>query len=216
VLGTPGAGKTMLGLHFLAEGARRGEPGLIAGFQETSPALASTADRAGMDLGRHIADGTLRVLWRPPFELSPDAWAWRLLAEVEEHRPRRLMVDAASDLFRLFADPARRAPFMAALTNAMRDHGVTVLYNVEVDEFTGPTLRVPVGGLSAAMDVSILLRMVELDSRLARMVSVLKVRQSGFDQTIREFTIGAAGIAVGERFRAASLLTGIALPVSQP
>lgn len=32
VLGTPGAGKTLLGLHFLAEGARRGEPGIVAGF----------------------------------------------------------------------------------------------------------------------------------------------------------------------------------------
>ena len=213
VLGTPGAGKTLLGLHFLAEGARRGEPGLVAGFQETAPALASTADRAGMGLGEHIAAGTVRVLWRTPLEVAPDAWAWQLLAAVDEHRPRRLLVDAASDLFRLFADPRRRAPFMAALTNALRDRGVTVLYNVEIDEFTSPSLGVPVAGLSAAMDAGILLRTVELDSRLARLVTVLKVRQSGFDPAIREFAIGAAGIEVGEPFRAGSLLSGIARPV---
>jgi circadian clock protein KaiC len=140
---------------------------------------------------------------------------WELLAAVGRAPAPPLLVDAASDLFRMFADPSRRSAFMAALTNALRDRGVAVLYNVEVDEFAGPALKVPVGGLSAAMDAGILMRTVELDSRLARLVSVLKVRQSGFDPTIREFTIGPAGIEVGEPFRAASLLTGTAVPTPE-
>jgi circadian clock protein KaiC len=213
VLGTPGAGKTMLGLHFLAEGARRGEPGLIAGFQETAPALASTADRAGMSLGEHIASGAVQVYWRTPMGVAPDTWAWRLLATVDEHRPRRLLIDAASDLFRLFTDAGRRSSFMAALTITLRDRGVTVLYNVELDDLAGSQLRLPVQGLSAAMDAGIFLRSVELNSRLARLVTVVKVRQSAFDPTIREFAIGPTGIEVGEPFRATSLLTGITRPV---
>ena len=216
VFGTPGAGKTMLGLHFLAEGARRDEPGLIAGFQETAAAMTSTADRAGLGLGDHVASGLVRVLWWPPLELSPDAWAWRLLAEVDEHRPRRLLVDAMGDVLRLLADPGRRASFLTALTNALRDRGVTLIYNQEIDELVSPELRVPVPGLSAAMDTAILLRAVELESRLRRLVSVLKVRQSAFDPTIREFAIGATGVEVGEPFRASSLLTGTARPDRRP
>ena len=216
VFGTPGSGKTMLGLHFLAEGARRGEPGLISGFQETASALVSTADQAGLEFGDHVASGLVRVLWWPPLELAPDAWAWRLLAEVDEHRPRRLLVDTMSDVLRLLADPGRRASFLTALTNALRDRGVTLLYNQEIDELVSPELRVPVPGLSAAMDAAILLRTVELDSRLGRLLSVLKVRQSAFDPTIREFAIAAAGVEVGEPFRGSSLLTGAARPERRP
>jgi circadian clock protein KaiC len=39
IAGAPGTGKTLLGLHFLAEGARVGEPGLYFGFYETPSRL---------------------------------------------------------------------------------------------------------------------------------------------------------------------------------
>ena len=213
ILGTPGAGKTLLGLHFLAEGARRGEPGLMASFQETAPALAATAHRAGMELGPYLASGVVQVLWRAPLELSPDAWAWQLLAAVEEQQPRRLVVDAYTDLVRLFADPQRNVPFAQALTNALRDRGVTSLFILEIDTFVGPRLDMPVPTISATMDSGILLRTVELGSSLRRLVSVLKHRQQAADPTIREFVIGPQGIRVGEPFDATDLLTGSARPL---
>jgi circadian clock protein KaiC len=59
-----------------------------------------------------------------------------------------------------------------------------------------------------------MLRRFELRSRLRRMVSVLKVRESTFDPTIREFIIDNTGIAVGAAFEdAAGILTGAAVPV---
>ena len=212
LLGTPGAGKTLLGLHFAAEGARRGEPVLVAGFQETAPALASTAERAGLGLGPHLASGLVRVLWRSPLEVSPDEWAWQLLAAVEAHRPRRLLIDAFTDLARLFADPERQAHFAQALTNELRDRGVTSLFILEIDTFVGPQLAAPVPTVSATMDTGILLRTVELAPGLRRLVSLLKHRQTTADPTIREFAIGPHGIVVGEPFAAAGLLTGMAVP----
>lgn len=213
VLGTPGAGKTLLGLHFLAEGARRGEPGLLAGFQETAPALASTADRAGMGLRPHLASGLVRVLWRAPLQVSPDEWAWQLLAAIEEHRPRRLVVDAFTDLVQLFDDSERQAHFVQALSNALRDRGVTSLVVLEIDTFVGLQLAAPVPTISATMDSGILLRTIELASGLRRLVSVLKHRRTAADPTIREFAIGPHGIVVGDPFTAAGLLTGSAVSV---
>jgi circadian clock protein KaiC len=213
VLGTPGAGKTLLGLHFLAEGAWRGEPGLAATFHETAEALAATAEGVGQELGRHVESGLVRVLWRPPLELSPDQWARDLLAAVAEHRPRRLVVDAFTDLARLFVHPERQVPFLAALTNELRARGVTVLANVELEAYAGPGLLPPIPAVSAAMDNGLLLRTAEMGSRLVRVVSVLKTRQVPFDHAIREFAIGAGGIAVGGRVEAATgLLTGSAVP----
>ncbi|MDQ4045467.1 MAG: AAA family ATPase [Chloroflexota bacterium] len=213
VVGTPGAGKTVLGLHFLAEGARHGERGLFAGFHETPPALAATADQLGMALGPHLESGLVRTMWRPPLELAPDEWAWQLLAAVEEHRPRRLVIDGYSDLIPLFAIPERRAFFPPALVNRLRDLRVTALIVLEIDAFAGPALTLPVQNVSASMDNGILLRSVEVQSSLSRMVSVLKQRQTGFDPTIREFTIGPGGMVVGDPFDASALLTGVADPI---
>ncbi len=212
IIGTPGAGKTLLGLHFLAEGARRGEAGLLAGFHETPPAIASTADRAGLGLGPHLDSGLVQVMWCSPLELAPDEWAWQLLSLVDEHWPRRLVIDAFSDLVPLFALQERQSFFAPGLANGLRDRGVTSLILLEIDAFTGPDLTVPVPNLSATMDNGILLRTVELQSSLRRMVSILKERQTAFDPTIREFTIGSQGISVGDPFDAVALLTGNAVP----
>jgi circadian clock protein KaiC len=73
VMGTPGAGKTLLGLSFLMEGAARGERGLLAGFHETEPDLIATAARIGLDLRGATEAGLVRILWNPPLELSADA-----------------------------------------------------------------------------------------------------------------------------------------------
>ena len=213
VVGNPGAGKTVLSLHYIAEGARRGERGLFAGFHETPSALASTAGRAGMALRPHLESGLVRTMCRAPLELEPDEWAWQLLAAVEEHRPHRLVIDAYSDLIPLFSSPERRTFFPPALINRLRELRATALIALEMEAVAGPALAVPAQNLSASMDNGILLRTVEVRSSLRRMVSILKQRQAGFDPTIREFSIGPDGMVVGGPFDASALLTGVADPL---
>ena len=213
LLGSPGAGKTILGLHVLAEGAARGERGLIATFHEKERLLADTAASVGRDLAGPIELGLVRVLWRPPLELSADAWAWELLAAVDAHRPARLLIDGLSDVQRLILRPERMPTFVPALANELRERRVTTLMTVELDAYVGTDLTVPVPAASATMDNGILLRHVELRSRIHHLVSVLKTRQSAADAAIREFAIGPGGIEVGEVFDgAAALLTGAPAP----
>jgi circadian clock protein KaiC len=217
LLGTPGAGKTVFGLHFAAEGARRGEPVLIAGFHEPGPTLVETAAGVGLDLAPAVATDQVRVLWRAPLERSPDAWAWELLAAVAAQRSSRVVVDAFTDAGRLFAVPERQVPFLQALSNELRARAATVLFVVEQDAYVGPELVPPLTAVSATMDNGILLRQTELGSRLHHLVSVLKMRQSPFDHAIRSFAIGQTGIAIGEPFEhAAGLLVGGAAPAGEP
>lgn len=216
VMGTPGAGKTLLGLSFLTEGARRGEQVLIAGFHETAPDLIKTAAGIGLDLRRHIDEGRLRVLWEPPLEVSVDAWAWHLLAAVAEHRPRRIFIDALTDVQRLIAVPERMATYATALINELRAMGVTALIAAEIDAFSDQQLVAPVPAASATMDNGILLRQVELRSELRRLVTVLKARQAATDPVIREFVINHQGIQVSRPFAATSgLLIGRSTPAEQ-
>ena len=215
VMGTPGAGKTLLGLSFLLEGAKLGERGLIAGFHETEPDLISQAEGIGLDLQGAVKSGLIRILWNPPLELSADAWAWQLLETVRKHRPQRVFVDAITDIQRFIASPQRMPTYAAALTNELRALGATALIATEIDAYVDDQLVVPVPAASATMDNGILLRQVELRSSLHRLVSVLKARQMGTDPAIREFVIGEQGISVSGPFAATTgLLTGRVAPDS--
>lgn len=217
VMGTPGSGKTVLGLSFLLEGAGRGERGLLAGFHETEPDLITTAARIGFDLRGAIDAGLIRILWDPPLELSADGWAWRLLETVAEHRPQRVFVDALTDIQRFITAPHRMPTYAAALTNELRARGATALIALEIDAFVDDELAVPVPAASATMDNGVLLRQVELRSSLHRLISVLKARQMETDPAIREFTISAQGITVSGPFAATSgLLIGRAAPLEAP
>jgi circadian clock protein KaiC len=213
VMGTPGGGKTLLGLQFLAEGARRDEAGLFVSFHEPPAALAAIAGDLDMGLTPHLDAGLVRTMWRPPLEVSPDEWAWQLITAVDEQHPRRLVIDAFSDLVPLFAIPERQPFFAAALANRLRDRGVTALYIAELEAFASRELPVPGDSLSASMDNAILMRTLELRSSLRRMVSILKERQTAFDPTIRELAIGPRGISVGGPFDASALLSGSAEPL---
>ena len=213
VMGTPGAGKTILGLHFIVEGAQQGEPGLIAGFHETEDDLCKTAQGIGLDLRRHIDSGLVRVLWDPPLELSADAWAWTLLSSLKEHQPRRLFIDALTDVDRLMLSPDRMTRFVTALSNEARSLGATSLIATEIDEFTSERLGVPIPAASASMDNGIILRHVEVDGQIRRLISVPKVRQSVSDPAIREVKITDGGMNVTGPFKSSSaLLTGRAAP----
>ncbi len=210
VFGTPGIGKTLLNLQFLGAGAMLGETGLHVTFHETEGALLALSRRLGLPYGDCLSNGCLTVKWQPALERSPDGWAWSVLGAVDEIRPTRLTIDAFTDVARMFAVPQRQTSFGVAFSNELRNRGVTTLVNLEIDSFVSQTVDFPVPRISPMIDSGILMRSVEVDSSLRRMVSVMKHRQSWFDSTIREFAIGQGGISIGARFDASGLLTGSA------
>jgi circadian clock protein KaiC len=217
LIGNPGAGKTLTGVHFFVAGAERGERGLIAGFHESPQRLVATAAAIGLDLGRAVDAGLVRIHWQLPIELVPDAWAQTLLTSVAEHHPARLFVDSLPDVQQHINPPNRLSDYVTALVYALRSWEVTSLFASELDTLVGPELRLPIPDISAALDNGLLLRRFELASRFHQLVSVIKMRQSAADPAIREFVITNQGITVGEPFsRATALLTGSARPVEAP
>lgn len=215
LLGSPGIGKTLCGLHFLAEGARLGERGLIAGFQETPSRLIEKAEAIGLDVARHVGEGTIRIIWNAPLEMPVDAWAQHVLTEVNTHRPQRFYLDSLNDVQRLMLQPDRLPPFLTALTNKLRDADVTSVLAVEAGTILGPELMVPIPPAATVADNALLLRYVELRSQLHRLVSIIKVREGAYDTAIREFRITAEGIEVASTFETAeAVLTGIARQIT--
>jgi circadian clock protein KaiC len=211
LFGSPGSGKTLLGLHFLAHGARQDEPGLYLGFMETSPRLLVKAAGVGLELQQWVDSGRLVLETRAAVEALPDALVHDLLDLVERHRVRRLVIDGVESLVKeaeRFA-PHRIASFLTALTNELRSRGVTTLMTQQTHVFFGPRWETTLEGMEAIVDNLLALRYVELRSHLYRMVSVLKMRESDYDSSLRELSISTRGIYVAESSESAeAILTG--------
>lgn len=217
ILGAPGSGKTVLGMHFLCAGALKGERGLYFGFYETPPHLIQKMDQLGLDLSGHVERGSIELVWRPPLEDIADALVQRLLEAVERSKVRRLFVDSLHVFHDSTLYPERMSRFFTALSNELRARGVTTIFAVEMPELFSPNISVPLERVSAITDNIFFLRYVELRSQLYRLISILKVRESGYEPAIREFRISENGIEVASTFESAeAILTGIARPSTVP
>ncbi|MFI5288449.1 MAG: RAD55 family ATPase [Polyangia bacterium] len=215
-LGAPGTGKTLLGLGFLAEGARRGQPGLYFGFSETPDELKRRADSVGLGLSSLVDKKAVELRWQPPLGLLADVLAEELLERIEARGVRRLFIDGIDGLVSSLVYPDRAGGYFTALGNELRSRGVTTLFSDETSSLFGPEVTVPVSGLNAALDNILFLRHVELRAQLHRLISVVKMRGGPSDSSLREFSITDRGIEVSSSFDSAeAIVTGIARSTSQ-
>jgi circadian clock protein KaiC len=210
LLGAPGSGKTLLGTSFLVHGASLGERGLYFGFSESPDRLAAKAAGVGLDIAQHVRAGTLTLMWQPPVEQLLDALAARLLDAVRTRRATRVVVDGIDGFRQAVADPERLPAFFVALAHELRALGATTLLTEETDLFR-PEVVVALKGISAIVDNLIFLRYVELRARLRRLVSILKLSESAYDASLREFQITDRGFAIAKTFESAEMvMTGLA------
>jgi circadian clock protein KaiC len=209
VLGASGSGKTSLGLHFLSQSSAQ-EPGLLFGFYETPLRLRHKAAGLGIKLDRLIEQGHLEIFWHPPTEDVLDALGNRLLEAVRLRRVKRLVIDGLLGFQEIAADrPHRIGRFLTALANELRVLNVTTVYTAETRNLIGGVIEGPTIGLSTIAENLILLRYVEIRSQLRRLISVVKMRDSDFDSSLREFRITATGIELARTFDSAeAILSG--------
>jgi circadian clock protein KaiC len=211
VLGPSGIGKTTLGLHYVC-GSGPAEPGLFFGFYETPPRLMQHAARIGLDLAGAVDRGEVEILWQPQGENLQDALAHRLLDAIARRGVRRLFLDGLGGFMESSVEPGRLSRFFSVLANELRARGVTTLYTMETRDLIGPGIEMPMGGISSLVEGLIVLRYVEWRSRSRRLLSVVKVRGSGFDPGLCEFVIkGGQGVSIAGTFEGAEeLLSGFA------
>ena len=197
VLGSPGTGKTLLGLHFALAGVAAGEPVVFLGFQETRAELLIKANAfdLGLRLRRALApDGLFTLLRQPPVERDADILADELLAALDRTGARRLVVDTVSGLERTVretSDRWREANYLGALVEALRTRGVTTLFLKGTDALVTADLSLRADLVSVMAANVLWLQQVTYRERLHRVLSAPKMRFSAHDTTLREFTIAA-------------------------
>jgi circadian clock protein KaiC len=214
VTGPSGSGKSVLATEFIREGARRGEPGVIAVFEKRPSEYAQTST---LGLDDAVRDGRVGIIHTRPLDLSIDETLHELTDAIHRLKARRVVIDSLSG-FELALAPTFREDFRESLYRlvaALTGMGLTVMMTAELeDSYTD--LRFSPHGTAFLTDVIILQRYVELGGELKRVMAVVKVRASAHKTDLRLFEITADGIVVGERIGDyEGLLTGSPHPVSR-
>jgi circadian clock protein KaiC len=193
VAGPSGSGKSILASAFLAEGARSGETGVIAAFEQRPKAARGRiladlidADRVGV------------VDTRAP-DLSVDEIAQLLITEIRRLKASRVVIDSLSG-FELALAPTFRDDFresLSRLVSSLAATGASVLMTSELeDRYTD--LRFSPYGTAFMTDAIIVQRYIEVNSRLLRVLAVVKLRGSDHSNELRLFHIDVDGIKIGQ------------------
>lgn len=209
LLGSSGSGKTILGLQFLAEGVRKGEPSLHFGFFEMPADVIDKADRLGLEFSKHQSGEFLNVLWQPPAERILDALAVDLLSMVKARGIKRLFIDGLVG-FKESAMPERLSAFFSLLSRELGGLGVTTLITEETRELFVREIEVPTRGVSAIFHNILFLRQVEMAGELQRLISIMKTRDTAHDRRLHHFEISERGITIGAPFHEKGVLGGTA------
>ena len=96
-----------------------------------------------------------------------------MLRDIKQRKVKRLLIDGLGG-FKKALRSRPIEPFFSALVHELRAQGVTSICAAEVMEIVGPTMTVPLQGLSDVTDNHILLRFIETGASLFRLLSILK------------------------------------------
>jgi circadian clock protein KaiC len=212
VQGGTGTGKTLLGLQFLLEGARRGEPGIHFTLEETPDQLRAISRGFGWDFPGLEARGLLALSYLSPVELSTDTFLDRVRRQVDEAGAKRVVLDSLTSLALGIPSDRRFKELVYSLTKHLRARGVTINMNVETAALLG-TAELAGYGISFAADNVIQLKYVEVGADLERGISVLKARGVRHAMHVRRLSFNPTGLEVESSFETPrGVLTGV--PVS--
>ena len=193
VVGPSGSGKTILATEFLAEGIRRGEPGVIAAF-EKSPSQLLNKQLAGM-----VKAGEVGIINTRSLDLSIDEILDDLISMVNRTKAKRLVIDSLSG-FELSLAPEFSEDFRGSLYRMIAQltgMGITIVMIAELEDRYTDLRFSPYGGAFLA-DAIIVQRYIEIVGQFKRAFSVVKVRGSEHSKDIRLYDINDDGMVIGE------------------
>ncbi|MFK3736152.1 ATPase domain-containing protein [Massilia sp. TN1-12] len=204
--GSPGAGKTTLGLQFLLDGAARGERGLYITLSETTDELEAVAESHGwamdgIDIYELAGDTALdpesqQSIFHPA-EVELGETTQNVMEEVDRLKPLRVVFDSLSEMRLLAQNPLRYRRQILALKQFFTARACTVLMLDDKTAQSDQHLH------SIAHGVISLEQIAKEFGKERRRVNVLKMRGIQFRGGYHDYVLETGGLRVFPRLVAA-------------
>jgi len=204
ILGQPGAGKTIGSLRYIAEGLTKSEHCLYITFQDSAGQLVGMAKGFGWDFQSACNTGNLTISHVPMGSLDLDVLAAVIRTELVRGDVGRVVIDSLAEMVFAARESDRFPAFMRSLMGVIRAAGASLLVTSETTTL-GPA-KEPLSGIMFLFHNVIQLRYLEHQSKVARALNIVKMRNSDHDTGLYLCTIGSEGLSIGKPLKG---LTGI-------
>jgi len=203
VSGMAGTGKSTLGAHLIDAACARGEKALLVLYEESPEQINRNMRSVGLDLGRWVEAGLLRMWAARPTAFGLEAQLAILARLIEEFGPAVAVLDGIASLMH-GPTGLEVTSMLARQFDLLKAAGVTTMATTLTHQDESSTVAV-----SSLVDTWLLLRNVESDGERNRLLSVLKSRGSAHSNQAREFVltdrgaelvdvyVGPAGVVTG-------------------
>lgn len=209
VAGNTGTGKTLLGMQFLLAGLAAGESAIWVALEEPIPQILKTAEAHGWDLATPHKDGRLAFVRAELLDVNPDKLLYRIVDAAEATGARRVVIDSVSSLESSTMDRDQVREFLIQASSIFKSRGACCIMNYLSAESFGAAQGQLLGSLatnemrlSSIVDAIILLRYVERENGVRKLLNVLKLRGSNHIRDILQYDIFAGGLKIGQAFAA--------------
>jgi circadian clock protein KaiC len=206
VEGSPGAGKTTLGLQFLLDGVAKDESGLYITLSETEDELKAVADSHGWNIdalsifelaGDLELDLDAQQSVFHPSEVELGETTRNVMNQVDEVKPLRVVFDSLSEMRLLAQNPLRYRRQILALKQFFSARACTVLLLDDKTSMSDQHLH------SIAHGVISLEQIAKDFGKERRRVNIIKMRGVRFRGGFHDYTLDTGGITMYPRLVAA-------------
>ncbi|HEX8616591.1 MAG TPA: ATPase domain-containing protein [Thermoanaerobaculia bacterium] len=208
VIGPAGAGKSALATQYVVGAAQRGENAAMFIFEESISSLFNRSASLSMPLRELAEAGNVHVQQIDPAQLQPGEFASLVRHAVEHDGARVIVIDSLNGYLNAVPEERFLLLHLHELLSYLGEHGVATVLVFAQHGLVG-TMHSTVD-VSYLADSVILLRYFEARGKIRKAVSIVKKRGGMHDTSIRDFTMSAAGLAVGDALTdLRGVLTGV-------
>lgn len=195
ISGTAGSGKSSLAATFIHAACARGERAMYFGFEESPSQILRNMRSIGLDLGRWVKSGLLRIQASRPSVYGLEMHLVRIHQLVTEFKPRVVVVDPISNLTSVGTTLEAKA-MLTRLIDFLKSTGITAV----MTDLTHAGLPMERSNeeISSLIDTWISLRDMEHYGERNRGLHVIKSRGMAHSNQIREFLLTDQGVRLTE------------------
>jgi circadian clock protein KaiC len=185
ITGAAGTGKSTISALFCATAAADGKRSTMFVFDESITTLLSRLDGLGIELRKHVESGLVTINQIDPAELSPGELIHRVRQDVEHRQTCIVAIDSLNGYLNSMPDEKFLVIQLHEMLTYLGQRGVA---SILVSAHTGLISSQMIAPVDASYlaDSVVLLRYYEAEGEVRQAISVVKMRGSEHERTIRD------------------------------
>lgn len=199
IMGPAGVGKSTLAAQYAVAAVKRGEQAAFYVFDEVPDTFAVRGEGLGMNMHELTSSGRIKVQQVDPAEMAPGEFAHAVKRDVESG-VGMIVIDSLNGYQNAMPEEHFLSAHLHELLAYLNQQGIVSLIVMAQHGILGESVQAPIE-ISYLADTVILLRYFEAAGEIRKAISVVKKRTGKHESTIRELSMGAGGLIVGEALR---------------